>query len=112
MLEKGLDVGANFLLFGFRDPKGTDPALDACFGVSPGKVLREPLRCARWLCENVRFCRFAGAPGRVVCTFLRFRADCGLSSTAMGLEDLGDGVLTGTAVDVGGVGVGVSAGLV
>ena len=57
------------------------------------------------------FVGFGGAPGRVVCTFLRFRADCGLSSTAMGLCVLGGGVLTGAAVEVGGLGVGVSAGV-
>ena len=57
------------------------------------------------------FAGFAGAPGRVVCIFLRLRADCGLSSTAMGLDNLGDGVLTGAAAEVGGLGVGVSAGV-
>ena len=52
------------------------------------------------------FAGFCGAPGKVVCTFLRFKADCGLSSTAMGL--LGGGALGGAAVEVGGLGVGMS----
>ena len=57
------------------------------------------------------FAGFVGAPGRVVCTFLRLIADCGLSSTAMGLDDLDDGVLKGVAVGLGGTGVGVSVGV-
>ena len=59
------------------------------------------------------FAGFAGAPGRVVCTFLRLIADCGLSSTAMGFVDLGQGVI-GVTVGLGvlgGAGVGVSGGV-
>ena len=57
------------------------------------------------------FAGFAGAPGRVVCTFLRLIADYGLSSTAMGFVDLGQGVVIGVAVGLGGTGVGVSGGV-
>ena len=57
------------------------------------------------------FAGFFDAPGRVFCTFLRLIADCGLSSTAMGLVDLDDGVLKGVAVGLGGTGVGVSVGV-
>ena len=58
LLEEGLDVGAYLLLFGFRNSEGTDPALDARFRVSPGEVLREPLRRAWWFGENVWLCGF------------------------------------------------------
>ena len=51
-----MDVGAYLLLFGFRNAEGTNPAMDARFGVSPSKVLREPLRIAWWFGENIRLC--------------------------------------------------------
>ena len=56
------------------------------------------------------FVGFGGAPGRVVCTFLRLRADCGLSSTAMGLDGLGVGVFEGLLSLCGGGGVLLMAG--
>ena len=60
------------------------------------------------------FAGFAGAPGKVVCTFLRLIAERGLSSTAMGFVDLGLGVVTEVGLgvlDVAGVGMGVSGGV-
>ena len=39
------------------------------------------------------FAGLAGAPGKVVCTFLRLIAERGISSTAMGFVDLGLGVV-------------------
>ena len=62
------------------------------------------------------FAGLVGAPGKVVCTFLRLIAERGLSSTAMGFVDLGLGVVIVAGVglgvlDVAGVGMGVSGGV-
>ena len=56
------------------------------------------------------FAGLVGAPGKVVCTFLRLIAERGLSSTAMGFVDLGLGVVIVAGgglgvVDVAGVGM-------
>ena len=84
--------------------------MDACVRVGSGVIFENHCDMPGGSVKMSGFAGLDGAPGKVVCTFLRLIAERGLSSTAMGFVDLGLGVVMVAeerlgVVDVAGVGI-------